>query len=71
MATGFWLNWFADTDVVTTINGDGKMAFFAGECTFSSLAGNVTYSWRTAQNIKRGQEMVFDYGPEYWRDVAS
>lgn len=38
---------------LTTINGDGKMAFFA------------------AQNIKRGQEMMFDYGEQYWQDVAS
>lgn len=50
---GFWLDWSADTYVVTTINGDGKMVFFAGECTCSSSSTNVTYSWRTQRKTSR------------------
>jgi SET domain-containing protein len=55
--------------LVFFVNGDHRIGFFAGKQTSSlQLSVGPLFRWFLVKRISAGQEILFDYGEDYWKN---
>lgn len=55
--------------LVFFVNGDHRIGFFASKQTGSlQLLVGPSFRWFLVKRISAGQEILFDYGEDYWKN---